>query len=539
MSSSCVDGLSSRRPSTRHTVTAAVILTCVFGCSSSAEPLFVETSAGELPRLGKTYGGTLLDADGDGDLDLLLSRHSDTAEIHLNRGNLHFERYRDEDGALPRLDDHHGSAACDYDHDGDWDLYLTVGAGGGLRPGPNQLWTCRDPFSFDSQLPEPFLADPDGRGRGALWLSLDEDPGPELLVLNFESPSRLFSYRGGEFEDRTSLLPPFLAREGRKLPPPTKSGRAAPPHRKAPRYWFTAACAGDMNGDGWPELFVAGRMSMLLTSTQKGELRDVTDSSGIEFARFSISQPCLGDVDGDADLDLVLAYAGPSRIEVWLNESEGGDPRFVRGPAASHLPVEHEVVSMVLADLDNDGRLDLYAAQLNAEGDNTANLVARGMGGGRFELPRPPWGAAAAVPSRSTGAWAVDLDADGDLELLTLQGGGRDIEAEGAVALYENRTRYLGLTLELAGEGEPPHGLGARIRLRGESVDATRFVLCVANPWNSTILPVHFGVGSARGPFVAEIQWPSGAKEDVTVPEAGRAYRIRKGAPTAEPAARR
>jgi hypothetical protein len=58
-------------------------------------------------------------------------------------------------------------------------------------------------------------------------------------------------------------------------------------------------------------------------------------------------------------------------------------------------------------------------------------------------------------------------------------------------------------------------------------------VRCVATPWNSAILPAHFGVADDPGPYTLTVRWPDGARQTVTLPAAGAAYLVTEGEPRA------
>ncbi|MFM7554342.1 MAG: FG-GAP-like repeat-containing protein, partial [Verrucomicrobiota bacterium] len=73
--------------------------------------------------------------------------------------------------------------------------------------------------------------------------------------------------------------------------------------------------------------------------------------------------------------------------------------------------VAHNGSGVALGDVDGDGRPDLYLCGLNG-----TNQLYRNLGQWRFEPM--PLGEAACVGQMSTGAVLVDVDGDGDLDLL-------------------------------------------------------------------------------------------------------------------------
>ena len=118
------------------------------------------------------------------------------------------------------------------------------------------------------------------------------------------------------------------------------------------------------------------------------------------------------DFDGDGDIDLAVAVFGYARGEVLWLENRGSlqfrDHLLLSRPGAIHVPV---------GDFDGDGDLDIVAIVTQDEEELWA---FENLGGGRFK-------------SRliyktdnydvgSAGLIAVDLDRDGDLDLLLPQG---------------------------------------------------------------------------------------------------------------------
>ncbi len=460
-----------------------------------------------LPTRGATFGGTWADLDGDGHWDLVLSRHADgIVEFYLGRGDLRFAG----PAAVPLppgLLDHHGTAACDHDGDGDWDLFLSVGADRGQRECCKQLWSNQGAlrFSLDHAC-DHLLADPLGRGRGALWLKLDAEPLPQLLILNYDSPPRLLGRDGGgDWHDL--------------------AGRVEAPAGA----WWSVAVAEDFDGDGALDLFVAGSERRILRNAG-GRLVPVPAAS-LAVEGPEISAAASGDVDGDGDPDLVIGLRGGA---LWLlpNESVPGEIRFGAVGCYPALPLVKEPVSVVLADLDNDGHLDLAVAQRDPGHGHCPPLLARGQGDGTFA----PVAAAAAglltVPDRAMGMWALDLDRDGDLDLVVTNGEQVGSRATGIVMVYENLASTPGTTVELlARPGGAPHGLGARITLVRDGVETSRLMRGVANPWNATVLPVHFGLGGSAAGAVLTVDWAGGGRSGLAVTAAGGAWRLTEPEP--------
>ncbi|MFM1873393.1 MAG: hypothetical protein RL398_2815 [Planctomycetota bacterium] len=132
---------------------------------------------------------------------------------------------------------------------------------------------------------------------------------------------------------------------------------------------------------------------------------------------------CTGDVDGDGDLDLVLANDIYDNY-LFLNDGRGN---FVNGTAGRLVtPAGHATYEADLADIDGDGDLDL----LMVNDDFYPNLVYRNNGAGVFTDI-----SATALPANadySTDQVVADFDGDGDVDWF-------DGNAFGPSRLYLNQ----------------------------------------------------------------------------------------------------
>jgi hypothetical protein len=127
------------------------------------------------------------------------------------------------------------------------------------------------------------------------------------------------------------------------------------------------------------------------------------------------------DLDQDGDLDVLSASPTDDAIAWYENRDGKGD----FGPRRVITSEAHRVVSLLAADLDRDGDLDVLAA---SQPDDAiawyANIDGSGVFGQRQVI--------ASESEAGVSLCAQDFDGDGDLDLLSGSGPGH------AVAWYEN-----------------------------------------------------------------------------------------------------
>ncbi|RMF16316.1 MAG: hypothetical protein D6761_06490, partial [Candidatus Dadabacteria bacterium] len=219
--------------------------------------------------------------------------------------------------------------------------------------------------------------------------------------------------------------------------------------------------AGDLDGNGWPDLVITSagtaEPTVVMYNVDGTYVAGVT---GVDFPNevSSTGRPAIGDVNGDGWPDIVLPQSTQSQL--WLNDGAG---RFTDATGA-WMPTQGGATHTAaeLADLDNDGDLDLVLVSTSSgvvyvnattqfvlsstlaggaptysnvdvgdvNGDGLADIVLSRASSGVDEL----WTATAPVAYSSSsvsseilmtqGLLLFDIDRDSDLDLLRGSNGG-------------------------------------------------------------------------------------------------------------------
>ncbi len=116
--------------------------------------------------------------------------------------------------------------------------------------------------------------------------------------------------------------------------------------------------AGDIDGDGWVDLYFAGMdgPNRLYRNLGGWKFEEIAATAGVSAPERFSTGTAFADVDGDGDLDLfVNALGGPNTL--YLNDGTG---RFTDATDESGLASTMGSMSLALADIDGDTDLDLY-----------------------------------------------------------------------------------------------------------------------------------------------------------------------------------
>jgi tetratricopeptide (TPR) repeat protein len=318
-------------------------------------------------------------------------------------------------------------------------------------------------FVYDND-PTPLCRLPETMGGGVAVLDYDGDGWLDVYAIGGGSlddasaplagrqRDHLFRNKGdGEFEDVTE-----------------RTGLAA-----LPGGYGHGVAVGDYDNDGRPDLFVTRwRSYALYRNRADGTFADGTASAGLGGDRDWPTSAAFGDLDGDGDLDLYVCHytdwdsqrtapcphpthagrngycvpRGLGAMPDHIFRNDDGVFVDVSGPSGVRgADRDGRGLGVVIADLDDDGRPDIFVAN-----DMTANFLFRNLGGFRFEEIGELAGAASSGEGGYQAGMGVacgDLDGDGriDVAVTNFFGESTAFYHNFGPGLFTNHTTAIGL----------------------------------------------------------------------------------------------
>ncbi|MDZ7613719.1 MAG: FG-GAP-like repeat-containing protein [Flavobacteriaceae bacterium] len=326
--------------------------------------------------------------------------------------------------------------------------------------------------------------------------------------------------------------------------------------------------SGDLNQDGWPDLYVSNDFSTpdyFYLNNKNGTFSEHVKDVFKQIAFYGMGAD-LADFNNDQLLDLVQlemmakdhrrAKANMASMNTslfWNTVNSGFHYQYMHnmlqmnnGVINDSLPDFSNISKMagmastdwswgaLMADLDNDGWKDLYitngtrreinnrdyfnkigreyltkdsmlAKSLAIPSEPIDNFVYKIRATSTFEHANEKWGMVS--KGFSNGCTYADLDNDGDLEVII-----NNIDEEVTV-FKNNNTDNKYLAMRFAGPDKNKFGLGVKVTLVHDTV--TQFQeLTLTRGFQSAVPPqMHFGLAKADKIDRVEVVWPNGAMQ--------------------------
>lgn len=432
--------------------------------NDTGDRVYINDRTGHFVDTGQKIGHDITwdtvfgDLNNDGQVDYVsVNRYRlDPAKVHVNDGTGHFTRSID----LPTtvLDDSYDVKLADLNGDGLLDIVIA-----NSMDRPNQttskIFINKGNFSF-ALLDSP-LGDPDCETKDMDVVDIDNDGSAEIVLGNYNGGNSIYKYVDGTAVKLGIAVPQLtvqaikvadLNNDGfqdivlgsaddrtyhvylndgaglQKRPPPASpavldskvNGSVALLswsrgfERTGAPLAFTIASASlgsgnaarlsvaDLNGDGKPDIIVGNGEE--IRESSEIYFNDASGgfyNSGQHFEPYALRDMALGDIDGDGDLDWVVATQGDG-CKIYRNDGRGVFTLW------QSIGVANDTVRSVdLGDLNGDGSLDLVYG-------STGNHIFFNDGKGIFYESGQKLNDQYITQALKCG----DLDSDGDLDYI-------------------------------------------------------------------------------------------------------------------------
>ncbi|MBV9929273.1 MAG: CRTAC1 family protein [Acidobacteria bacterium] len=489
-------------------------------------------------------GGLFFDYDNDGWLDVYLV-NSGPSDFFTPKTPLRNALYRNNhDGTFTDVTDKAGvaggtfgmgAAAADYDGDGWQDLYVTA-------YGRNILYRNNGNGTFTDVTDKAGVAAP-GWSTQATFFDFDGDGKLDLWVSSFVEYSAAGTIFCGDNKvgRRYYCVPRVFKPRPSHLFRNNGNGTFADVSKESgifnsPGKSF-GAVATDINNDGLLDLFVANDTmpNFLFVNKGKGKFEEEGLPAGVAYSDAGAPRSGMGvdagDYDGDGWQDLFVANIDQELFSLYQNQK---DLTFVDKPG--EIGQATRLLSgwgLKFFDYDDDGDLDLILA--NGHPDDMVEVQSLKVKykeplllfenvNGKFVNVSAQAGPIFQKDFPARGLSVGDYDNDGDLDVLVVNNGAAPLLLRNDGG---NRNNWLGL--ELVATKSSPGAVGAVITWEAGGVRRTRL-----KTGGGSYLASHdprelLGLGKAAKVDSVEIKWPSGRVDKLTNVAPNRYVKVVEG----------
>ncbi|MYD16244.1 MAG: CRTAC1 family protein [Chloroflexi bacterium] len=463
-----------------------------------------------------TGGAAAGDFDGDGAIDLIVTRMDGHDLLFRNRGDGQFEEVSESSGLSRWELATNGAAWGDIDNDGDLDLFVTT-----VGDTRHYLFVNEGGVFAEEGIERGAAVDTGDRriGFSATFGDYDLDGYLDLHVTEWR-PSQLVgeavagvrllrnlgAERPGHFEDVTETAGVDMDQVVSQTQSELTEGTFA----------FGSTFV-DLDNDGWPELAVASDFGTSRLFWNNG---DGTFSDGTLDARVGTAQNAMGttfgDYDADGDLDWFVTSVfsfrtgSPGSGEQGLRDGNrlfrnDGDRRFTDATDRAGVRNGSWGWGAAFFDADNDGDLDLTMTngmEMMPGFDADATRYWENDGSGRFRSRNTDVGLDDIEDGK--GLLVFDADNDGDLDVFVVN------NASGPL-FYRNQSAGAGswLRVSLAGVTSNRQGLGARVSVFADGLpEQIREAGVSTHFLGQSEDAMHFGLAESESADLV-IRWPA------------------------------
>ncbi len=432
-----------------------------------------------------------------------------------------------------------GAAAADYDNDGYPDLLVTA-------YGRVLLFHNRQDGTFE-EVSGSAGVNIRGWTTSAVWFDFNRDGSLDLFICNFVKFAKNLHISCGlnplgksyycvprVFEGTSSYL--FVNQGDGSFKNISRQVGLEEAVGKA-----LGVVAGDVNNDGWKDLFVANDtvQDFLFMNRSGQKLEEIGLFAGVGFSLDGSVQSGMGvdvaDYDDDGDQDLFVSNIDHQNYSLFRNN---GNETFSDLTISDGIAPATFLLSgwgLKFLDLELDGDLDLLL--VNGHPDDMISEYSSDVAyrepllvfenrGGRLKNVSDQAGSVFSERFSSRGMASVDLDNDGQVDAVVGNNG------EGPLILHNTSpaaNHWVGV--RLVGRTCNREAIGARVSWRADERIRTRTMNSGGSYLASHDRRIRLGLGSSAAVDWVEVAWPapSARVERFDVPEIDRYLTLVEG----------
>lgn len=513
------------------------------------------------------------DINNDGLIDLFFTGNMVPNKLYLNKGNLKFEDISEKAGVAGDKRWFTGVTMADVNNDGFLDIYCSVGGKNGSKENllyiNNGISEGSGEVSF-TESAKTYGIDDAGNAIQATFFDYDQDGDLDLYLANypptkFAAPNHYYGYKMNNTKDvETDKL---FRNDGDTFTNVTDEAGLR-------SFGLSnSATIGDINDDGYPDIYVSNDFSVpdyLYINNKNGTFSEHVKNLTNQTSLYGMGVD-IADFNNDLLLDIIqmdmtpgdnrrskanMASMNPALF--WGTVNAGFGYQYMQNmlhlnngllvndtlPDFSNISRLGGVATTdwswgaLFADLDNDGWKDIFISngtrreinnkdyfdalkkeRLTADvllektlaipSEKIDNYVFKNNKDLTFKKVNDDWGLV--FKGFSNGCVYVDLDNDGDLEIVT-----NNIDDYAAVFENKNIENNHHLTLKFKGPDKNKFGLGVKVTAISDSTSQFQ-EMTLTRGFQSSVAPqLHFGLGKVKMLDSLKVVWPDGKLEVLT-----------------------
>ncbi|WP_439150883.1 VCBS repeat-containing protein [Winogradskyella sp.] len=502
------------------------------------------------------------DINNDNLPDLFFVSNMGDNKLYLNKGDLKFEDVSEKANIKGNASWQTGATMIDINNDGLLDIYVCAVSNLLDFEGHNELYINNGDGTFTERAKEYGL-DFTGYSTQAYFFDYDKDDDLDVYIVNHAVHTTLSHGRAELRNKRAPLVGDVLLNNNNgKF---TDISESANIYGGVNGYGLSATVA-DFNNDGWDDIYVCNDFhedDYYYLNNQDGTFRESLGDAFTTISRFSMGSDAA-DINGDGFQDLMTLDMLPKDERI-LKETEGDDAMFNMQVHLTNLGYKDQYSRNMLqisnsgdhfqetalfnevadtdwswaplfADFNNDGHQDLFISNgilrrpngldfrkyvssafkgrseseglewlFNSISEMTGGEVSNEIFQGdskKFSNKTGNW--IEDKPNLSNGAIYVDLDLDGDLDIVTNN-------FNEAAGIYTNTTNDSNnfIMLDFQYKGANKEGIGTKAILYNKGKQQLKQLFKSRGFLSSLESKLHFGINNAETIDSIKIIWPN------------------------------